>query len=74
IGANAALQFRPTPELELVIEGQYQRFETVQNQYNALTATAGTTPVAQPTLAIASIKQAVPIAFDSWRAIVGLLR
>ncbi len=46
IGANAALQFRPTPELELVIEGQYQRFETVQNQYNALTATAGATPVA----------------------------
>jgi iron complex outermembrane receptor protein len=46
IGGNAALQWRPTPNLEVVIEGQYQRFKTVQDQFNALTATAGLTPVA----------------------------
>lgn len=46
IGANLALQWRPTPNLELVVEGQYQRFKTVQDQLNANVTTNGTTPVA----------------------------
>lgn len=49
IGANAAFQWRPTPELEILIEGQYQRFRTIQDQFNALTTTAGATPVAGST-------------------------
>lgn len=42
IGANAALQWRPSPSLEFTLEGQYQRFRTIQQQYNVLVATAGT--------------------------------
>jgi len=33
IGANAALQWRPAPNLEFTLEGQYQRFKTTQQQY-----------------------------------------
>ncbi|WP_068085930.1 TonB-dependent receptor [Novosphingobium rosa] len=46
IGANAAFQWHPSTELEVLVEGQYQRFTTTQNQYNALVTTAGATPVA----------------------------
>jgi TonB-dependent receptor len=46
IGANVALQWRPAPNLELTLDGQYQRFQTTQQQYNANVTTAGITPVA----------------------------
>jgi iron complex outermembrane receptor protein len=49
IGGNVALQWRPSPDLEFTLEGQYQRFKTTQQQYNALVATAGVTPVAGST-------------------------
>jgi TonB-dependent receptor len=41
IGANAALQWRPSPNLEFNLEGQYQHFKTTQQQYSALIPTAG---------------------------------
>ena len=46
IGANVALQWRPSPNLEFTLEGQYQRFKTTQQQYSANTPTAGATPIA----------------------------
>lgn len=45
IGANAALQWRPAPNLEFSLEGQYQRFKTTQNQFFALIQTLGIAPV-----------------------------
>jgi iron complex outermembrane receptor protein len=45
IGGNVALQWRPSPTLEFTLDGQYQRFETTQQQYNANTATAGSAVV-----------------------------
>jgi len=45
IGANAAFQWRPAPNLEFLIEGQYQRFKATQQQYNALFQSAGTAVV-----------------------------
>jgi len=41
IGANAALQWRPASNLEFSLEGQYQRFRTIQQQYSANIPTAG---------------------------------
>uniref|UniRef100_UPI0035C94D3B TonB-dependent receptor n=1 Tax=uncultured Sphingomonas sp. TaxID=158754 RepID=UPI0035C94D3B len=46
IGGNVALQWRPASNLEFTLEGQYQRFKTTQQQYNANVTTAGITPVA----------------------------
>ena len=46
IGANAALQWRPAPNLEFSLEGQYQRFRTNQQQYSANIPTAGSAFVA----------------------------
>jgi TonB-dependent receptor len=45
IGANAALQWRPAPNLEFNLEGQYQRFKTEQQQYAVNIPTAGGTVV-----------------------------
>ena len=41
IGANAALQWRPAPNLEFVLEGQYQRFKTTQDQVSVNIPSAG---------------------------------
>ncbi|TPG52144.1 TonB-dependent receptor [Sphingomonas glacialis] len=49
IGANVAAQWRPAPNLEFTLEGQYQRFKTTQQQYNANVTTAGIAPVAGST-------------------------
>lgn len=46
IGANAALQWRPAPNLEFSLEGQYQRFRTNQQQYSVNIPTAGSAFVA----------------------------
>jgi TonB-dependent receptor len=41
IGANAALQWRPSPDLEFTLEGNYQRFKTTQQQDSVNIPTAG---------------------------------
>jgi TonB-dependent receptor len=41
IGANAALQWRPSPNLEFTLEGQYQRLKTTQDQLSVNIPSAG---------------------------------
>ena len=45
IGANVALQWRPAPNLEFNVEGQYQRFKTEQQQYAVNIPSAGSAVV-----------------------------
>ncbi len=71
IGANAALQWRPTPELEFLLEGQYQRFKTTQDQFNANVTTAGTTAVAGSTTLFPGTNNAQLVSYTNVPVVVG---
>lgn len=71
IGANVALQWRPAPNLEFTVEGQYQRFKTTQQQYSANTAVAGSTPVAGSTTVFSGTQDASQVSYSNPRLIAG---
>ena len=71
IGGNVALQWRPSPDLEFTLEGQYQRFKTTQNQYNMLVATAGSTPVPGSTTLFSGTKDVSQASYANQRLTAG---
>ncbi len=71
IGANVALQWRPSPSFELTLEGQYQRFQTTQQQYNANIPTAGVTPVAGSTTLFSGTSDASQVSYTNPRMVAG---
>lgn len=71
IGANVALQWRPSPSLELTLEGQYQRFKTTQQQYSANVATTGVTPVAGSTSLFPGTQDVSQASYTNPRLIAG---
>ena len=71
IGANAALQWRPAPNLEFTLEGQYQRFKTTQQQYNANITTAGIAAVAGRTTLFPNTQDASSVTYINPRLTSG---
>jgi len=71
IGANVALQWRPTPDLEFTVEGQYQRFKTTQQQYSANVPTAGVAPVAGSTTLFDGTQDVSQASYTNPRLIAG---
>ncbi|SDA15416.1 TonB-dependent receptor [Sphingomonas sp. NFR15] len=71
IGGNVALQWRPSPDLEFTLEGQYQRFKTTQQQYNMLVATAGSTPVAGSTTLFSGTQDVSQVSYANQRLTAG---
>ncbi|MBJ6123429.1 TonB-dependent receptor [Sphingomonas mollis] len=71
IGGNVALQWRPTPELEMLLEGQYQRFKTTQDQFNANVTTAGTTVIGGSAALFSGTNNAQQISYANVPIVVG---
>lgn len=71
IGANLALQWRPAPNLEFLLEGQYQRFKTTQQQYSANIATAGIAPVPGSATLFSGTQDVAQASFTNPRLIAG---